>query len=55
MTAELLIYSALQVLGTGAAFFLAFRSFKKRRIQLGDEPTLPEYFTRQTTYWIGIA
>lgn len=55
MTSELLINFAVQILGTGAAFFLAYRSFQKRRIQLGDEPTLPEYFVRRSTYWTGIA
>jgi hypothetical protein len=55
MTSELLINFAVQFLGTGAAFFLAYRSFQKRRIQLGDEPTLPEYFVRRSTYWAGIA
>ena len=55
MTAELFIYSVIQLLGTAGAFFLAYRSFQKRRIQLGDEPTLPQYFSRRTTYWIGIA
>ena len=47
MTVELLINFAVQFLGTGAAFFLAYRSFQKRRIQLGDEPTLPQYFSPQ--------
>ena len=55
MTSELLINLAVQFLGSGAAFFLAYRSFQKRRIQLGDEPTLPQYFVRRSTYWIGIA
>jgi len=55
MTVELLINFAVQFLGTGAAFFLAYRSFQKRRIQLGAEPTLPQYFSRRSTYWIGIA
>ncbi|MDD5412735.1 MAG: hypothetical protein PHF31_15230 [Methylobacter sp.] len=55
MNSELLINFAVQFLGTGAAFFLAYQSFQKRRIQLGDEPTLPEYFVRRSTYWIGIA
>ena len=54
MTVELLINFAVQFLGTGAAFFLAYRSFQKRRIQLGAEPTLPQYFSRSSTYWIGI-
>ncbi|MFI3157476.1 MAG: hypothetical protein QX199_15110, partial [Methylococcaceae bacterium] len=55
MTVELLINFALQFLGTGAAFFLAYQSFQKRRIQLGAEPTLPQYFSRRSTYWVGIA
>ncbi|MDP1666268.1 MAG: hypothetical protein Q8L79_14240 [Methylobacter sp.] len=55
MTSELLINFAVQFLGTGAAFFLAYRSFQKRRIQLGAEPTLPQYFSRRSTYWVGIA
>ncbi|MCK9396742.1 MAG: hypothetical protein M0Q44_14265 [Methylobacter sp.] len=55
MTIELLINFAVQFLGTGAAFFLAYRSFQKRRIQLGAEPTLPQYFSRRSTYWVGIA
>ena len=55
MTAEQLITFAVQILGTGAALFLAYRSFQKRRIQLGDEPTLPQYFIRQSTYWLGTA
>jgi len=54
MTVELLINYAVQFLGTGAAFLLAYRSFQKRRIQLGSEPTLPQYFIRKSTYWIGI-
>ncbi|NOT11843.1 MAG: hypothetical protein HOP23_08435 [Methylococcaceae bacterium] len=55
MTVELFINFAVLFLGTGAAFFIAYRSFQKRRIQLGDEPTLPQYFIRRSTYWIGIA
>lgn len=55
MTVEFLINFMVQMLGIGAAFFLAYRSFQKRRIQLGDEPTLPQYFIRRSTYWIGIA
>ena len=55
MTVEHLINFAIQVLGTGAAFFFAYRSFQRRRIQLGAEPTLPQYFIRKSTYWIGIA
>lgn len=55
MTVELLINLAVQLLGTGAVLFLAYRSFQKRRIQLGAEPTLPQYFIRRSTYWLGIA
>ncbi len=55
MTVELWINFAVQFLGTGAAFFLAYRSFQKRRIQLGAEPTLPQYFSSRSAYWIGIA
>lgn len=55
MTVELLINFAVQFLGIGAVFFLAYRSFQKRRIQLGAEPTLPQYFIRRSTYWIGMA
>ncbi|MGR9116501.1 MAG: hypothetical protein ACU85E_12105, partial [Gammaproteobacteria bacterium] len=55
MTVELLINFVVQFLGTGAAFFLAYRSFQKRRIQLGAEPTLPQYFIDRSTYWLGIA
>ena len=55
MTLQLFINFTVQFLGTGASFFLAYRSFQKRRIQLGAEPTLPQYFIRRSTYWIGIA
>ncbi len=55
MTAELFITFGVQSLGTVAAFVFAYRSFQKRRIQLGAEPTLPQYFIRRSTYWIGIA
>jgi hypothetical protein len=55
MTVEPLINFAVQFIGIGIAFFLAYRSFQKRRIQLGAEPTLPQYFIRRSTYWIGIA
>lgn len=55
MTLEFLINLAILFLGTVAALFLAYLSFQKRRIQLGTEPTLPQYFIRQSTYWTGIA
>ena len=55
MTVEFLINFAVKFLGIGAALFLAYQSFQKRRIQLGAEPTLPQYFIRRSAYWIGIA
>ncbi|MDD2759473.1 MAG: hypothetical protein PHH11_04170 [Methylomonas sp.] len=55
MTLEILITFAIQFLGAVASFFLAYMSFQKRRIQLGAEPTLPQYFIRRSTYWTGIA
>ncbi len=55
MTVEFLINFAVQFLGIGGAVYLAYQSFQKRRIQLGTEPTLPQYFIRRSTYWIGIA
>ena len=55
MNVELLINFAVQSLGIGIAFFLAYRSFQKRRIKLGAEPTLPQYFIRKSTYLIGIS
>ncbi|WP_031431731.1 hypothetical protein [Methylomicrobium agile] len=55
MTAELFVLLTVQLLGTGAAFLLAYRSFEKRRIKLGAEPTLPQYFIRRSTYTAGIA
>ncbi|ATG90981.1 hypothetical protein [Methylomonas koyamae] len=54
MTIEFLINFAIQLLGAAAAAVLAYRSFQKRRIQLGAEPTLPQYFIRRSTYWTGI-
>lgn len=54
MTAEFLINLVVQFIGTVTAFYIAYRSFQKRRIQLGEEPTLPQYFIRRSTYWTGI-
>ena len=54
MSVEPTIYFAVQLIGICAASFLAYRSFQKRRIQLGAEPTLPQYFVGRNTYWIGI-
>ncbi len=42
-------------LATGLSLYLAFRSFQRRKVQLGDEPTLPEYITSRTRYWVGIS
>ncbi|MFZ2448950.1 MAG: hypothetical protein WAW36_00320 [Methylovulum miyakonense] len=55
MASEQFIFLGLQLLGISAVSFFAYRSFQKRRLQLGTEPTLPEYFIRRSTYWLGIA
>ena len=55
MSVEPTIYFAVQLIGSCAALLLAYRSFQKRRIQLGAEPTLPQYFVGKHTYWVGIA
>ncbi|MDH3588494.1 MAG: hypothetical protein OEQ74_03750, partial [Gammaproteobacteria bacterium] len=34
--------------------WLAYRSFVRRSIQLGDEPTLPQYFVRRAVYRSGM-
>lgn len=54
MTLELIIHYSIQLMGVVAAVFLAYKSFQKRRIQLGAEPTLPQYFIRHSTYWTGM-
>jgi hypothetical protein len=55
MIVETLINFAVQFIGIGVALFLAYRSFQKRRIQLGAEPILPQYFIRKSTYFLGVA
>lgn len=35
--------------------WMALRSFERRSIQLGDEPTLPQYFVRRAVYRSGVA
>lgn len=54
MNVEPTIYFTVQLIGICAALFLAYRSFQKRRIQLGAEPTLPQYFVGKNTYWVGV-
>lgn len=54
MNVEFMISFTIQLLGTGVAFYLAYHSFQKRRIQLGAEPTLPQYFIGRSTYLLGI-
>src|SRR5262245_9926758 len=49
-----LVYHSLQVLGAVAAFLFAYRSFERRSIKLGEEPTLPRYFAPRGWYWLGI-
>ena len=48
------LVAVVQVLGLLAALFLAYWSFRRRSLSLGDEPTMPEYFTRRRMYWLGI-
>lgn len=55
MTVESFINISVQMAGTLTAGVLAYRSFQRRRIQLGAEPTLPQYFIRRSTYLAGIA
>ncbi|MFK7885295.1 MAG: hypothetical protein AB8G16_00390 [Gammaproteobacteria bacterium] len=43
-----------QGLGLIMACALAYWSFRRRSLSLGEEPTLPEYFTRQRMYWFGL-
>ncbi|MEM9057432.1 MAG: hypothetical protein AAGD86_08145 [Pseudomonadota bacterium] len=54
MTAVETIDATVRLLGTAAALWLAFESFQRRKIQLGNEPTLPRYFVRRGAYWIGL-
>jgi hypothetical protein len=49
-----LAYRLLLAVGAAAAFFLAFRSFERRSIRLGEEPTLPRYFAPRGWYWLGL-
>lgn len=55
MKVELVIYFIIQLLGMGAAVFLAYASLQKRRMQLDAEPTLPQYFVGRSAYRTGIA
>ncbi len=50
-----LVNNLVVFLGTLLALALAIRSFQKRSVQLGDEPTLPRYFTRTGLYWLGLS
>ncbi|MFA5982644.1 MAG: hypothetical protein WC782_01400 [Methylococcaceae bacterium] len=54
MKVEFLINDTIQLLGAGAAFYFAYLSFQNRRIQLNEEPTLPQYFVQRNIYWAGI-
>ena len=54
MEFDLIANYVIQMFGAGAACLLALLSFRKRRLELGDEPTLPQYFTRRGLYWIGL-
>jgi hypothetical protein len=43
----------LQVAGAMLTVLLAWRSFERRSITLGDEPTLPRYFAPRSQYRLG--
>lgn len=49
------VTALFQLLGLTVACALAYWSFRRRSLSLGEEPTLPEYFTRQSMYWLGLA
>jgi hypothetical protein len=51
---DALVYHGLQLIGAVAAFVLAYRSFERRSIKLGEEPTLPRYFAPRGWYWLGL-
>jgi hypothetical protein len=54
MDFDLIANYVIEVVTTGVACLLALLSFRRRRLELGDEPTLPQYFTRRGLYWIGL-
>ncbi len=54
MTFEAAFDLVLRLGGTLAAGALALLSAHRRSIQLGDEPTLPQYFVRRSVYRLGI-
>ncbi|MEM6640060.1 MAG: hypothetical protein AAF610_09165 [Pseudomonadota bacterium] len=49
------VIAFFQTVGLIVACALAYWSFRRRSLSLGEEPTLPEYFTRQRMYWFGLA
>ncbi len=44
----------VQSIGVVVVLLLAYTSFRRRSLKLGEEPTMPEYFTRRSMYWLGI-
>jgi hypothetical protein len=46
-------FRLLQLAGTVLTLVLAWRSFERRFITLGDEPTLPRYFAPRSQYGLG--
>lgn len=55
MTAMELADLAVRLVLVAMIAWLAYRSFERRSIQLGDEPTLPQYFVRRAVYRSGLA
>ncbi len=53
MTAIDYVDLAIRLALTAIIGWLAYRSFERRSIQLGDEPTLPQYFVRRAVYRSG--
>ncbi len=54
MNAQELIVSLVISLATLLALTVSYRSYQRRSVQLGDEPTLPRYITSVARYWVGI-
>lgn len=54
MTVPQITELAIRALLVAIIGWLAYRSFERRSIQLGDEPTLPQYFVRRAVYRSGL-
>lgn len=54
MSAQNIVVFLVVALTTLLALVQSFRSYQRRSVQLGDEPTLPRYITSEVRYWFGI-